>query len=110
MKLEAGKEMDRRCVINWLLEVYRHPNVAFHTHSDEQQREYAHDAIVLLNDDCRNCELECLLQKYCKRECLLQKYNELKEKYNALLKEQKAVVQKKLIRRKTENVRYAEQF
>lgn len=36
------------------------------------------DAIDLLNEDCHNCKLECLLQKY----------DELKEKYDALLKEQ----------------------
>jgi hypothetical protein len=38
------------------------------------------DALVLLNEDCHNCKLECLLQKY----------DELKEKYDALLKEQEA--------------------
>ncbi len=42
--------MDRRCVMNWLIEVYRHPTVAFNTHSDEQQREFAHDALVLLKE------------------------------------------------------------
>lgn len=36
------------------------------------------DAIALLKEDCHNCKLECLLQKY----------DELKEKYDALLKEQ----------------------
>lgn len=50
MKLEAGKEMDRRCVWGWLNEVYRHPTVAFNTYSDEQQIEFAHDALVLLKD------------------------------------------------------------
>ena len=33
---------------------------------------------TLLKEDCHNCKLECLLQKY----------DELKEKYDALLKEQ----------------------
>ena len=36
------------------------------------------DALTLLKEDCHNCKLECLLQKY----------DELKEKYDALLKEQ----------------------
>lgn len=50
MTLEAGKEMDRRCVMNWLIEICRNPTVAFNTHSDKQQIEYAHDAIVLLKE------------------------------------------------------------
>jgi hypothetical protein len=50
MKLETGKEMDRRCVLGWLNEVYRHPTVAFNTYSDEQQIEFAHDALVLLKE------------------------------------------------------------
>ena len=37
--------------------------------------------IAMLKEDCHNCKLECLLQKY----------DELKEKYDALLKEQEAV-------------------
>ena len=36
------------------------------------------DALALLKEDCHNCKLECLLQKY----------DELKEKYDVLLKEQ----------------------
>ena len=36
------------------------------------------DALALLKEDCHNCKLECLLQKY----------DELKEKYDALLKDQ----------------------
>ena len=39
------------------------------------------DALALLKEDCHNCKLECLLQKY----------DELKEKYDKLLKEQEAV-------------------
>ena len=38
------------------------------------------DAIALLKEDCHNCKLECLLQKY----------DELKGKYDELLKEQEA--------------------
>ena len=36
------------------------------------------DVLALLKEDCHNCKLECLLQKY----------DELKDKYDALLKEQ----------------------
>ena len=36
------------------------------------------DALALLKEDCHNCKLECLLQKY----------DQLKEKYDKLLKEQ----------------------
>ena len=36
------------------------------------------DILALLKEDCHNCKLECMLQKY----------DELKEKYDALLKEQ----------------------
>lgn len=42
--------MDRRCLWGWLNEVYRHPTVAFNTYSDEQQIEFAHDALVLLKE------------------------------------------------------------
>jgi hypothetical protein len=38
------------------------------------------DAFDLLKEDCHNCKLECLLQKY----------DELKEKYDKLLKEQES--------------------
>ena len=50
MTLEAGKEMDKRCVCGWLNEVYRHPTVAFNTYSEEQQIEFAHDALVMLKE------------------------------------------------------------
>lgn len=50
MALNAAKELDRRCVWNWLNDVYRNPKVAFNTYSDEQQIEFAHDALVLLKD------------------------------------------------------------
>lgn len=42
------------------------------------------DALALLKEDCHNCKLECLLQRY----------DQLKEKYDKLLKDQEAVVQK----------------
>ena len=48
--IATGKEMGRCCVLGWLNEVYRHPTVAFNTYSDEQQIEFAHDALVLLKE------------------------------------------------------------
>ena len=42
--------MDRRCVWNWLNDVYRNPKVAFNTYSDDQQIEFAHDALALLKE------------------------------------------------------------
>ena len=50
MTLEAGKEMDRRCVMNWLNEVYVTPNRAFCDHTDDELKMFAHDALVLLKD------------------------------------------------------------
>lgn len=50
MTPEAAKELDRRCVWNWLNDVYRNPTVAFNTYSDEQLIELAHDALVLLKE------------------------------------------------------------
>ncbi len=40
-------------------------------------RDVSNDALALLKEDCHNCKLECLLSKY----------DDLKEKYDALLKE-----------------------
>ena len=48
--LEAGKELNRRCAWNWLNDVYRNPTVAFNTYSDEQQIEFAHDALIALKE------------------------------------------------------------
>ena len=50
-------------------------------HSNSEVQNIAKSALALLKEDCHNCKLECLLQKY----------DELKEKYDALLKEQDAV-------------------
>lgn len=50
MTLEAAKELDRRCVWNWLNDVWRNPTVAFNTYSDDQLIEFAHDALVLLKE------------------------------------------------------------
>ena len=44
----------------------------------ECREQLMEDAFDLLKEDCHNCKLECLLQKY----------DELKGKYDALLKEQ----------------------
>ena len=50
-------------------------------HSDSEVQNIAKSALALLKEDCHNCKLECLLQKY----------DELKEKYDELLKEQEEV-------------------
>ena len=47
-------------------------------HSDSEVQNIAKSALALLKEDCHNCKLECLLQKY----------DQLKEKYDELLKEQ----------------------
>ena len=47
-------------------------------HSDSEVQNIAKSALALLKEDCHNCKLECLLQKY----------DELKEKYDKLLREQ----------------------
>lgn len=48
--------------------------------SDDYEYEMHKAVLALLKEDCHNCKLECLLQKY----------DELKEKYDKLLKEQEA--------------------
>lgn len=48
MTLEAGKEMDKRCVLNWLNEVYVSPSRAFDKYTEDELKMFAHDAIVLL--------------------------------------------------------------
>ena len=50
MKLEAGKEMDRRCVMNWLNEVYVTPSRAFSEYTDDELKMIAYDALVLLKE------------------------------------------------------------
>ncbi len=49
MTLEAGKEMDRRCVINWLNEVYVMPSGAFDEYTEDELKMFAYDTLVLLN-------------------------------------------------------------
>jgi hypothetical protein len=68
--------MDRITVMSWL-EGLTDPDWS-HFHSDSEVQNIASEALSLLEEDCHNCKLECLLQKY----------DELKEKYDALLKEQ----------------------
>lgn len=50
MTLEAGKEMDKRCVLNWLNEVYVTPSRAFNEYTEDELKMFAHDALVLLKE------------------------------------------------------------
>lgn len=50
MTLEAGKEMDRKCVLDWLNKVYISPSLSYSEYTDEEIRIFAHDALVLLNE------------------------------------------------------------
>lgn len=50
MTLEAAKEMDRRCVMNWLNEVYVTPSRAFDEYTESKLKMFAHDALVLLKE------------------------------------------------------------
>ena len=81
--------MDRETVITHLqiihtwAEFARERDLQFFTQKHLMDiAQWADDAIALLKEDCHNCKLECLLQKY----------DELKEKYDALLKKQEAFV------------------
>lgn len=61
MTLEAGKEMDRRCVVNWLNEVYVTPSRAFDEYTEDELKMFAHDALVLLKEQetivrCKDCK------------------------------------------------------
>lgn len=61
MTLEAGKEMDRRCVLNWLNEVYVTPSRAFNEYTEDELKMFAHDALVLLKEQlevirCKDCK------------------------------------------------------
>ena len=49
-----------------------------YTESEYCTEDMVMDALALLKEDCHNCKLECLLQKY----------DQLKEKYDTLLREQ----------------------
>ena len=65
MTLEAGKEMDRRCVLNWLNEVYVTPSRAFDEYTEDELKMFAHDALVLLIKEqpeivrCKDCKHSC---------------------------------------------------
>ena len=48
---------------------------------NDEEWDIMRDALALVKEDCHNCKIECLLQRY----------DELKAKYDALLKEQEAV-------------------
>lgn len=50
MTLEAGKELDRRCVIDWLVEVYATPSRAFSEYTYDELKTFAYDALVLLKE------------------------------------------------------------
>ena len=65
---------DREMVMNWLKELAEPDWKSFHSISEVQI--VAQDALALLKEDCHNCKLECLLQRY----------DQLKEKYDKLLK------------------------
>ncbi len=66
---------DRKKIMSWLEGLAQQDWRMFH--SDSEVQEIARNALELLEEDCHNCKLECLLQKY----------DELKEKYDAMLKE-----------------------
>ena len=42
--------MDKRCVLNWLTEVYVTPSRAFDEYTEYELKMFAHDAIVLLKE------------------------------------------------------------
>jgi hypothetical protein len=50
MKLETGKEMDRKCVLDWLNKVYISPSFSYGEYTDEEIRIFAHDTLVLLKE------------------------------------------------------------
>ena len=61
MKLGAGKEMDRKCVWDWLNNVYIDPSLSYIEYTDEEIRIFAHDALVLLYEQqelvrCKDCK------------------------------------------------------
>lgn len=50
MVIEAAKEMDRHCVINWLYKVYDAPSRAFDEYTEDELIMFAYEAIVLLKE------------------------------------------------------------
>ena len=73
--------MDRRCVLNWLNEVYVTPSRAFDEYTEDELKMFAHDALVLLEEqepakvvdgrprcrfECGNCGTEfAFVYNYC---------------------------------------------
>lgn len=63
MRIEAGKEMDKKCVLDWLNKVYISPSVSYSQYTDDEIRILAHDALVLLKEQeavevvrCKDCK------------------------------------------------------
>lgn len=61
MELDYAKEIDWRCVMDWLYEIYIDPSDAFSKRSDSELKELANDALVLLEEKarivkCKNCK------------------------------------------------------
>ena len=61
MELDYAKELDWRCVMNWLYEIYVDPGEAFYKHSDSELKELANDALVFLGErvkivKCKDCK------------------------------------------------------
>ncbi len=42
--------MDRKCVLDWLNEVFVTPSLSYSEYTDEEIRIFAHDALVLLKE------------------------------------------------------------
>ena len=91
MNLEVAKEMDRKCVLNWLNEVYITPSLSYSEYTDEEIRTFAHDAIVLLTEDYRSWLMD-MFHKYDRDDlaALLVRYGE-EDLLATVLKEQEAV-------------------
>ena len=56
MTLEAAKELDRKCVFDWLNKVYITPSLSYSEYTDEEIRMFAHDALVLLKEQERQLD------------------------------------------------------
>lgn len=67
MTLEAAKEMDKRCVLNWLYEFYIAPSRAFDEHTEEELKMFAHDALVLLKEQEQTSPTWIQGKAYCGR-------------------------------------------
>lgn len=61
MELDYAKEIDWKCVMNWLYEIYTNPEEAFSKHSDEELKLLATDALIFLGEraritKCKDCK------------------------------------------------------